>query len=184
MVGLLLVMLGGCADNEAGAFGPPFAYAEAPQPTSHDFTSWEGRETFQYAENLDEPGARNCVLDYTSAGVAMDLDPSCVGCTFAFEVSLQLDPDLSIDDGSCAALQAPAPFVYAYASDWYGDGQGWLLAAYYGTWDAIAQADLEGDSFVYAGGYQDYEYVGSFGYYPDYYGTWQTFYLAGTATVR
>lgn len=100
--------------------------------------TYVGTEVFLLGRNeAPEEGAVDCTLVWSVTGASSAL--ACDGCSFVLDVSLAYEPARSVDDGSCAGLQASRTATWAFHPDW-GPGYGALLEWQDGAWAVRAPA--------------------------------------------
>lgn len=152
---------------------------------THPYTSYVGHETRWVAWGEPEAGDYPCILLWEAEGSPVSpMSSRCVGCAFAFEVELWFRVDDSIVESSCTIYAGNMVQTYAWAPDYYGAGEGALLYSYFESYYPRGEARFEDGVFTYGGGYLDYYYAGSYGYYPQYAESWFSNWRFGSAAVR
>lgn len=159
--------------------------SEARVGDTHPYTSYVGHETRWVAWGRDEAGDYPCIMLWEAEGTPVSpMSSRCVGCAFAFEVDLWFKVDESIVESSCTIYAGNLVQTYAWSPDYYGAGQGALLYSYFESYYPRGEARFEDGVFTYGGGYIDYYYAGSYGYYPQYAESWFTNWRFGSAAVE
>lgn len=174
-------------DGDADCLDPDCRDAEACDAYG-DYFEFDGYEFFQYGVGHDGPGAVSCYVFWDVTGTRV---PLCPDCLFTFETEHDFNDRLSFDDGSylvCPNLSQDFSYVYGYTENYLGaDGTNYgpyLIYEYEGAFIGWAPASFDGTTFRYGEGYIDYYYAGTYGYYPEYAGTYLTNYYGGQAIVK
>jgi hypothetical protein len=139
-----------------------------------EFSAWEGWESFDLAQEMEEQDVFNCQLVWDTAGTPSDTE--CADCEFAFDLTVtpRTGEDYILDDGTCTDLFVDMNFSYGYNSS-YGDSGALMYAATdsedgFGPWIIDGYAPFEGyestltwdestHTFTYKVGYLNYLYT-------------------------
>ena len=142
-----------------------------------DATSqYTGTEQFFYADSETTPATRECEITWTATGVPSAT--ACSNCDFIFDLTMVYDTN-STASSNCSSMAADQSYTYGFIVDYDGAGNsalsvydasnGWQPWIVNGTSNPDNSTDvvsINGSSFTYSSGYQDYVYQSS--YYTNY----------------
>ena len=152
----------GDTDTDSGAPVDDTAWDSGDTGAEPQDMVWAGRETYEYGFDA-LPDVISCHIEWETLGAQSA--SSCTDCEFAFDVVLTYDASGSEDDGSCSSWADDWEYTYGYVEDYMGQG-GTLMLDYSGTFYAWANAEFDGERFVYWNGVtNDYYYSGTSYYY-------------------